>query len=112
MNTKTETSDLKWTTFSLARPEVRNPSLRRVVCITDTDRAATAGDFLSASSCSFVTLDIKELLIWRLTDRIRAERRGRGIGGEWEADALISSVKLGSRSHRLVHGQTDRQTRS
>lgn len=45
MNTKTETSDLKWTTFSLARPEVRNPSLRRVVCVTDTDRAATVGGF-------------------------------------------------------------------
>lgn len=82
MNTKTETSDLKWTTFSPARPEVRNPSLRCVVCITDTDRAATSGDFLSASSCSFVTLDIKELLIWRLTDRIRAERHGRGIRTE------------------------------
>lgn len=45
MNTKTETSDLKWTTFSPARPEVRNASLRRVVCIADTDRAATAGGF-------------------------------------------------------------------
>lgn len=26
MNTKTETSDLKWTIFSTAKPEVRNPS--------------------------------------------------------------------------------------
>lgn len=25
MNTKTETSDLKWTIFSTAKPEVRNP---------------------------------------------------------------------------------------
>lgn len=25
MNTKTETSDLKWTVFSRAKPEVRNP---------------------------------------------------------------------------------------
>lgn len=27
MNTKTETSDLKWTIFSNAKTEVRNPSL-------------------------------------------------------------------------------------
>lgn len=44
MNTKTETSDLKWTIFSTAKPEVRNPSFHRVIYITNTDCVA-AGDF-------------------------------------------------------------------
>lgn len=47
-----------------------------------------------ASSCSFVTLDIKEFLIRLLTDRIRADWSDRGIQSEWEADALICSVNL------------------
>lgn len=93
MNTKTETSDLKWTIFSTAKPEVRNPSFRRVICITNTDCVAARG-FLLASSCSFVTLDIKEFLIRLLTDRIRADWSDRGIQSELEADALICSVNL------------------
>lgn len=44
MNTKTETSDLKWTIYSTARPEVRKSRLLRVICITDTD-CVTTGDF-------------------------------------------------------------------
>ncbi len=44
MNTKTETSDLKWTVFSNAKPAVRYLELHHVICITNTELVVT-GDF-------------------------------------------------------------------
>lgn len=91
MNTKTETSDLKWTIFSTAKPEVRNPSFHHVICITN----GLCGDWgFLASSCSFVTSDIKEFLIWLVTDRIKAGQSECGIQSILEADALIYPINL------------------
>ncbi len=47
MNTKTETSDLKWTIFSNAKPEVRNPSLTKL-SVTNSDLVVTGSFWLPA----------------------------------------------------------------
>lgn len=47
MNTKTETSDLKWTIFSHAKPEVCNPGLT-LFSVFLTDLVVTGDFWLSA----------------------------------------------------------------
>lgn len=51
------------------------------------------GDLL-ASSCSFVTLDIKESLILPITDRIKEKQGELAIRAILEADALMRSINL------------------